>query len=438
MVMERILIGGKMKKGILIVVTILFLSSSYFLGGAFTKENRIFTGDIMVKYSLLAGGLRSARDFTTKGEDIFIAFKNKIQVIEKSGKSYTFFQDEKADIKSIEFYKDKIYIINNSSFSALDMHSKKLVELIRNLPNFGDYADCRLMVKDDKIYIAIGAATNSGIVGEDNGWKDTYPFNHDISPKNISIAENINGKTGAFLPYNTKSLPGQKISGHIPGNASVLVYSPEKNQSSLFCWGVRNVKGMDFDSTGKIFAAVGGMEPRGDRAVKGDVDYIYELKADLWYGWPDFSGGDPITSPRFKGSKDEKVPFLLQTHPSNNPPAPFYQHKSLSTLSSLAIDKLGVLGNKDCIYFYDNSDNIIYSLDNKGIVEQKIRLEKTCRIRSLKLIGNRILMLEEYEGLLLQLGSTDSGINTNSKTILIYVIGLITVLAVLIVWKLKN
>ncbi|WP_139905220.1 hypothetical protein [Clostridium thermarum] len=427
-----------MKKEIYIILALLFLGSSYFSGGSFTGGGKFFNGDSKANYSVLAGGFRDSRDFTIKSEDIFIAFKNKIQIIEKSGKSYTFFEDRTADIRSIEYYKDKIYLINNSTFSALDIQTKEMVELIKRLPNFGDYPDCKLMVKDDKIYIAIGAATNSGIVGDDNAWKDTYPFNHDISPKNISLAENINGKTGAFLPYNTKSLPGQKVSGHLPGNASVMVYSLNENQNSLFCWGIRNVKGMDFDSKGKIYAAVGGMEPRGDRAVKGDVDYIYELKADVWYGWPDFSGGDPITSPRFKGSNSERLQFLLQNHPSNNPPAPIYQHKTLSSLSALVVDKQGVLGKKDCIYFYDNLDNIIYALDNKGIVEQKIKLDKAYKIKDLKIIGNSLLILEENEGLLLQFGQNISPVEGNGKIILIFVTGLVTVLAVLIIWRLKS
>ena len=426
-----------MKKNLVFMITILFLCSFYFLTKIYTKDNKLFIGDKTIRYNILTGGMKDAVDFAVSGEDIFIAFKNKIQVIEKNGKSYTLFHDKNADIKSIVYYKNCLYLINKSSFFSLELQETKVTELIKGIPNFGDYQECKLMVKEDRIYIAVGAATNSGIVGEDNTWKDTYPFNHDVSPKNIIISESINNKTGAFVPFNTKNIPGQKISAHYPGNASIIVYTPEKTESALYCWGVRNVKAMDFDSTGRIFAAIGGMEPRGERAVKGDVDYIYELKYDVWYGWPDFSGGDPLNSPRFKNSQDGRIPFLLQKHPSINPPAPYYQHKSLNTLTALAIDKLGVLGKKDCIYFYDNSDNILYNIDNKGVVARQATLDKNYSISTMKIVDSSVIMLEKNNGLLIQLGGNNVG-STDARVILIYVIGLIIVVCGIIAWKLKS
>lgn len=427
-----------MKKSIFIIVTVLFLCSSYFLVKRFSVDSKIFTDENAVNYNILAAGLKGARDFTSKDKDIYIAYKNKIQVIEKNGKSYTLLEDRSADIRSIEYYDNKLYIVNGASFLAYDINSKKSVEIIKDIPNFGDYGQCKLMLKDKKIYLAIGAATNSGVVGEDNMWRGNFPFNHDIATKNITIGNQVSGKTGGFVPYNTKNIPGQKISGHFPGNASVIVYSTEKSESSLYCWGIRNIKAMDYDSYGRIFAAVGGMEYRGERSVKGDVDYIYELKYDIWYGWPDFSGGDPINSPRFKGSNGGKISFLLQSHPTSNPPAPFYQHKNLSTLSALAIDRGGALGKKDCIYFYDNSDNMIYNINNKGILEKSFKFDKDAKINIMKIINSKLLILEENEGLLIQMGDRDNSIDKDGRVILVYVISLITIISGLIIWKLKN
>ena len=42
------------------------------------------------------------------------------------------------------------------------------------------------------------------------------------------------------------------------------------------------------------------------RGIKNDRDYIYEINGDRWYGWPDYSGGDPITSPRFTDGDPHK------------------------------------------------------------------------------------------------------------------------------------
>ena len=67
------------------------------------------------------------------------------------------------------------------------------------------------------------------------------------------------------------------------------------------------------------------MEDSGVRAVKDDVDYIYDIKERAWYGWPDFSGGDPITSPRFSDGTN-KLSFVIANHPTEVTLGPRYQH----------------------------------------------------------------------------------------------------------------
>lgn len=427
-----------MRKYIFVLLTIVLMAFSYIIINLVKVDKHILLDNKDLKHNIIAGGLKDAVDFTTDGSDIFIAFNNKIQIIKKSGKSYILLQDNTAEIRSLQYYDGKLYFLSKSSLMSININDGKQVELIKNLPNFGDYGDGKLLINKGIIYISIGSATNSGIVGEDNVWKDKFPFNYDISPKDVVVNENKGSKTGAFVPYNTRNVPGQKIPGHLPGNASVITYNINKAETALYSWGIRNVMGMDINSEGRIFASVGGMEQRGSRPVKGDVDYIYELKEGVWYGWPDFSGGDPINSPRFRGNNDEKIPFLLQKHPSNNPPAPLYQHKSLSALSVLAADRYGTIGDKDSIYFYDNKENIIYSLNKKGIVEQKLKLEKGLKVCAMKAFDDGMILLEQNEGYLIALGDKNESGYKNSNIILIYALGITIISAVVLVWKSKK
>ncbi|NLZ47491.1 MAG: hypothetical protein GX895_01680 [Clostridiales bacterium] len=426
-----------MKKILFVTITIVLLGFSYFLVKMYNDSSNILTEPDEVKYDILTAGVKEAKDFTTDNKNIYIAFKDRIQVIERNGKSYALCKFDNGDIRSLQFYDNKLYIINGPILISFDIVNHKREVLMEDIPNFGDYGECKLMLKEDKIYIAIGAATNSGVVGLDNKWKSKYPFNYDISPKDITITDKVNKNYGAFIPFNTKNTPGQKISGHFPGNASVIVYNPKNKESFLYCWGVRNVKAMDYDSIGKIFAVVGGMEPRGFRAVQGDVDYIYELKSDTWYGWPDYSGGDPITSPRFKSASGDKLSFILQKHPSTNPPAPYYQHKSVNSLTAMTIDRKGTFGKKDSMFFYDNSNKILFSIDNKGIVEEKLKLGKNSEIIHLEMYNGNMLLLEKNQGLLIKLTPNNEAIKVSYKVVLIYVILFIFILIVIVLWKWK-
>jgi len=426
-----------MKKILFVALTMVLLGFSYFVVKMYNDSSNIFTEHTEVKYDILTAGLKEAKDFTSDNNNIYIAYKDRIQVIEKNGKSYTLYKVDNGDIRSLQAYDNKLYIINGPTLISFDIANHKREMLLEDIPNFGDYGECKLMLKEDKIYIGIGAATNSAVVGIDNEWKSQYPFNCDISPKDITITDKVNKNYGAFVPFNTKNTPGQKISGHFPGNASVIVYNPKNKESFLYCWGVRNVKAMDYDSIGNIFAVVGGMEARGYRGVQGDVDYIYELKSDTWYGWPDYSGGDPINSPRFKSSSGDKLSFILQKHPSSNPPAPYYQHKSVNSLTAMTIDRKGYFGKKDSIFFYDNSNKILLSIDNKGIVEEKLKLGKYSEIIDLEMYNGSILLLEKNQGLLIKLTPANEAIKVSYKVVLTYLIFFILLLIAVITWKWK-
>jgi hypothetical protein len=367
-----------------------------------TLNYNIATDNKNIKFILKYKGLKDAVDFTADGKgNYYIAYKDKIQLITSTGKSNYIYSRAGLNIKSLEYKDNRLYFSSAAEILSYDLISKKTDTLIKDLPNFGDYKDSIIRIKGNEIYVTIGAATNSGVVGNDNLWLKENKYVCDIPPFDITLKGlNFgNENNSAFSIYGTKGIKGQLISGHFPGNASIIVYNLNSKQLKTYSYGIRNVKGMDFNSQGMIIASVGGMEDRGLRPVKGDCDYIYKIVKGVWYGWPDYSGGDPVTSPRFKGKNNQSILFVLDNHPTTNPPAPIYQHKSLNTLSQIAVDKNGNLETKDSTLFYDIGCKTVFNLDTSGIITEVLNFDAGS-LSSMKFINNNLIIMDSSRGLL--------------------------------------
>lgn len=428
-----------MKRIFKIVLAICFATAIIVLLKNYYKVYNIEVKDDTKGGRVVQKGIKGARDFVfdTKG-NLFIAYKDKIQFIGLDGKSYDIYKDNNMNIFSLDYKENVLYFSSNTKVLSYDLNSKTVKELVKDLPNLGDYKQSIIRIKGNELYISIGVSTNSGVVGKDNIWITDSPFTYDISPKDITIKGKLFGteNTGAFVPYRTKNTNGQVIPGHFPGNGSIVTYNLNSGNLENYAWGIRNVKGMDFNSEGKLLTSVGGMEDRGYRPVKGDLDYIFEIKKGGWYGWPDYSGGDPITSPRFKGQNNTKITFILDNHPTTNPPAPLYQHKQLSTLGCLAVDGKGVLGEKDCIYFYESKDNKVYGLDKKGILKEKVQLNTDSEVSSLKIDNNGLNILDSSGGFLYHINKNNGSISQNFEKATIYYLMILSLLAIIIaLWK---
>ncbi|SHI86877.1 hypothetical protein SAMN02745163_00896 [Clostridium cavendishii DSM 21758] len=391
-------------------------------------------------YDLIYKGITGAEavTFGNNGE-FYIAMQSEIIKATEGGVSESIIKDNDLSICSIAFYKNKIYFVSNTTLYFYDLTKKEKKIVLNNIPNYGDYKKSKLLLSGDSLFLTIGAATNSGVVGDDNDWKKTTN-SYDLTPKPITLSGKSSGgdNNGIFLPYGNKGSKGQVIGASPLGNATIIKINLLNNNHELYAWGVRNVEGIDSSSTGNIYAVVGGIEERGLRPVYGDKDYIYEIKGGArWYGWPDYSGGDPVDSPRFRQEGKPKTYLALENPPTINPEAPIYQHSAVKNLYCLAIDKSGNILKKDSMFVYDDLQKEVLNISIEGIIERVIKVSKASNINDIKIQNSKVYMLDGKNGYLYSVYKKTDELNMNlSKTNLIYLLSLTIILIGVFVVKL--
>ena len=176
------------------------------------------------------------------------------------------------------------------------------------------------------------------------------------------------------------------------------------------------------------------MKNEGDRAVNRDKDYIYEINEGQWYGWPDFSGGDYITSPRFK--VDEIIKPLIKNPPNKMVPSPMYQSVDLGSLKGMAIDRNGNVLNKDDILLWNETNKVVGVLNEEGIYYQMLKLNERSNIKDMLYTGNEFLLLDNNIGCIYSIHEKEGILGFKLPTIVwAFIFLLSTVLIVVVAFK---
>ncbi|MGE5632589.1 MAG: PQQ-dependent sugar dehydrogenase [Caulobacteraceae bacterium] len=248
-------------------------------------------------------------------------------------------------LTGITFYQGEIYVAHRGNVTKVSTGGRK-ENIIEGLPSWGDHHNNRVVFSSrGKMYFGQGTATNSGVVGEDNNsWLGRYPYFHDypgstivLSGQNFrtrnlqSACENDYAYTGAFSPYGVPNYPGEIAKGIEKAGGSILRADPDGSNLELVAWGFRNPFRMKFDCDNRLFTTNHGMDERGSRPVANSPDEFIKVKPGTWYGWPDYTGGLPVTLPAFKPEKGPKPSSLLACHPMV-PPKPFSAFKPHSAI----------------------------------------------------------------------------------------------------------
>lgn len=231
-------------------------------------------------------------------------------------------------------------------------------KLVEGLPSHGDHhTNGPVFGPDGWLYFGQGTATNSGVVGEDNqqfGWLGRMPRFRDVPCRTVTLTgENFEagGKlTGAFVPFGTRTSPGQQVEGAVPCSGAVMKLQPETGKPQLVAWGFRNPFGLAFSPDGRLYVSDNGYDERGSRPVWGAGDPLWAVQEDGWHGWPDYSEGAALP-----GQK----PLLRE--PPGKPPRPaavLGVHASATGLDFSRSERFGNVGRAYVALFGDQAPQV--------------------------------------------------------------------------------
>lgn len=266
-------------------------------------------------------------------------------------------------LTGITYHDGKIYVAHRSHITIVESDGSKR-DIIQGLPSWGDHHNNRVVFgPDGKIYFGQGTATNSGVVGQDNeSWVKKYSFFHDHPGSTICLrgqnfvtrnfftnSENDITCTGAFSPYGIPNCREEMVKGVTRASGSVLRANPDGTDLELVAWGLRNPFRMKFDCYNRLFSTDHGMDIRGSRPVANSPDSFYLIEPGKWYGWPDYTGGLPVTLPIFKPEDGPQPTFLLSRHPMI-PPKPIAKFEPHSAIMGFDFNYYYGFGNFGDVY----------------------------------------------------------------------------------------
>ncbi|WP_313155653.1 PQQ-dependent sugar dehydrogenase [Lacrimispora sp.] len=237
-------------------------------------------------------------------------------------------------ITGINYRNGYIYVSHKGAVTVLSPDGTRQ-DIISGLPSNGDFSNNRVEFGvDEKIYFGQGTTTNSGVVGLDNSWVLEHPHLHDypgsyiflnytnFETKNVLIPAMGTAVTGAFTPFGVPTIQQYQVKeGRLLASGSVLRANMDGSDIEQVAWGLRNPFCMKFDGLNRLIISNQGMDARGSRPIANALDELHLFNIGAWYGWPDYTGGAPVTLPRFTPIRGRKPEPLLHTIPSI-PPTP--------------------------------------------------------------------------------------------------------------------
>ena len=294
-------------------------------------------------------------------------------------------------LTGINYRSGYIYVSHKGVVTVINPDGTRQ-DIISGLPSYGDFSNNRVeFSNDEKIYFGQGTATNSGVVGLDNSWVLDQPYFHDypgsyiilnhanFETENVLIPAMGSAITGAFSPFGVPNIQQYEVkAGILLASGSVLRANLDGSNIEQVAWGLRNPFCMKFDNSNRLIISNQGMDTRGSRPIANALDELYLFSTGAWYGWPDYSGGAPVTMPRFTPIRGRKPELLLYAIPSV-PPAPVAVFPTGSTIMGFSFNELPEFGPIGDIYIacfgrvqYEDPNEYIHSGVGHRIVRVNI------------------------------------------------------------------
>ena len=148
----------------------------------------------------------------------------------------------------------------------------------------------------------------------------------------------------------------------------------------------------------------------------------------------DYSGGDPIDSPRFKG--DKPITKIIENQPNKTVAGPLFQFDDVDSMKYLAIDSNGIVFEKNTGIYYDEGKNMISSIDRDFIINRLLKLKDTSVVKEIKIKNSCIYILDSGIGCIYKLTYDNSSMIFNiPRSILVFLMVLLGILVFVFMYK---
>jgi len=115
-----------MKKTIGFIVILAVMSFALFSLKNSFKEYRVTVKDDIIKSQILFKGLNNAVDFTKDRDgNYYVAFKDRVQYIDKMGRAYNIFTNKKLSITSLDYNNGLLYYASGTSVYFYNLIKKE-------------------------------------------------------------------------------------------------------------------------------------------------------------------------------------------------------------------------------------------------------------------------------------------------------------------------
>jgi glucose/arabinose dehydrogenase len=214
-----------------------------------------------------------------------------------------------------------IYVAHRTRYSTLNPQTGEFRTIIGDLPAWGIFHNTKVIFDGDgKMVFGISSQGNAGPVDFAIMKVASFfnkPMAREVPCEDVTLTgqnykvhngftpeKGDSAKTGVYVPYGTETTAGQTVEGQFWCNSAFYRVDPDGTNAKRIAWGIRNAFHYEFSSDGRLIATNNSCNPIPGRPVYDDWETVYEVKEGLWYGWPDYCSGLPITDQRFSKPND--------------------------------------------------------------------------------------------------------------------------------------